>query len=72
MYMYMYMYIYMYIYMRAYIIYNPAYTRSQMEAAEAGTSAAQFMETAVKYGSLAVAATSLLGSAGVNIGGLAF
>jgi len=47
-----------------------AYTRSQMEAAEAGTSAAQFMETAVKYGSLAVAATSLLGSAGVNIGGL--
>ena len=46
------------------------FTRSRMESAQADTTAAIFMQGVVKYGSLAVAATCLLGSLGVNINGL--
>ena len=46
------------------------FARSQMESAQADTTAAIFMQGVVKYGSLAVAATCLLGSLGVNINGL--
>jgi len=46
------------------------FARSRMESAQADTTAAIFMQGVVKYGSLAVAATCLLGSLGVNINGL--
>ena len=46
------------------------FARSRMEIAQADTTAAIFMQGVVKYGSLAVAATCLLGSLGVNINGL--
>ena len=46
------------------------FARSRMESAQADTTAAIFMQGVVKYGSLAVAVTCLLGSLGVNINGL--
>jgi len=41
-----------------------------MESAQADTTAAIFMQSAVKYGSLSIAMTCLLGSFGFNINGL--
>ena len=51
-------------------IWLALYARTRMESASADTTAAIFMQGVVKYGSLAVAATCLLGSLGVNINGL--